>query len=125
MFSFCHFPNPAINYDSCVTFGRLIALVCQESFMSESPHSDSAPVAVPPVTPAGSAESVRMIDVDNLTKIFYTHKGEEHVAVSGLSFQVARGEIYGLLGPNGAGKTTTLRILAGLMQPTSGDVRVD
>jgi sodium transport system ATP-binding protein len=45
-------------------------------------------------------------------------------AVSGLSFEVAAGEIYGLLGPNGAGKTTTLRILAGLLAPTAGGARV-
>ena len=42
------------------------------------------------------------------------------VAVDGLSFSVASGEIYGLLGPNGAGKTTTLRVLAGLLAPTGG-----
>jgi ABC-type multidrug transport system ATPase subunit len=74
---------------------------------------------------SGGAEGVRMIDVCNLSKIFYTHTGQEHVAVDGLTFHVGRGEIYGLLGPNGAGKTTTLRVLAGLMQPTGGDVRVD
>ncbi|MGD0089682.1 MAG: ABC transporter ATP-binding protein [Planctomycetota bacterium] len=66
-----------------------------------------------------------MIDVQALTKVFYTHQGQEHVAVDGLSFHVARGEIYGLLGPNGAGKTTTLRMLAGLMQPTCGEVTID
>jgi sodium transport system ATP-binding protein len=43
-------------------------------------------------------------------------------AVDDVSFCVAPGEIYGLLGPNGAGKTTTIRIIAGLLQPTSGDV---
>jgi len=45
-------------------------------------------------------------------------------AVAALSFEVAAGEIYGLLGPNGAGKTTTLRILAGILLPTSGQARV-
>src|SRR6266446_1852447 len=42
------------------------------------------------------------------------------LAVDDLSFEVARGEIYGLLGPNGAGKTTTLRVLAAILAPTSG-----
>ena len=45
-------------------------------------------------------------------------------AVDGLSFQVARGEIYARLGPNGAGKTTTVEILEGHRRRTSGRVRV-
>jgi ABC-2 type transport system ATP-binding protein len=44
--------------------------------------------------------------------------------VEDVSFELARGEIFALLGPNGAGKTTTLRMLAGLIEPTSGTVRV-
>src|SRR4051812_40723214 len=66
-----------------------------------------------------------MIKVHALEKIFYTHQGQEHKAVDGVTFRVKRGEIYGLLGPNGAGKTTTLRMLAGLMQPSAGDVTID
>ena len=46
-------------------------------------------------------------------------------AVDGISFSLARGERVGFLGPNGAGKTTTLKTLAGLLHPTSGEVRVD
>jgi len=46
-------------------------------------------------------------------------------AVDDLSFEVAAGEIVGLCGPNGAGKTTTLRSLAGILQPTTGRIRVD
>jgi ABC-2 type transport system ATP-binding protein len=45
-------------------------------------------------------------------------------AVDGVSFRVARGQVVGLLGPNGAGKTTTLRVLMGLIRPTSGAVHV-
>ncbi|MHB1628792.1 MAG: ABC transporter ATP-binding protein [Bacilli bacterium] len=44
--------------------------------------------------------------------------------LKGVSFEVLRGEIFGFLGPNGAGKTTTMRILTGLMKPTSGDIRI-
>jgi sodium transport system ATP-binding protein len=57
--------------------------------------------------------------VDNLTKLF-----GPHAAVDGLSLSVAPGEIYGLLGPNGAGKTTTLRVLAGILSPSSGRATV-
>jgi ABC-2 type transport system ATP-binding protein len=48
----------------------------------------------------------------------------ERVAVDGLTFAVGAGEIVGLLGPNGAGKTTTLRMLAGIVAPTSGSATV-
>src|SRR5690242_8066607 len=61
-----------------------------------------------------------MIDVQELTKQFPLPGGRELTAVDGVSFSVAEGEVYGLLGPNGAGKTTTLRMLLGLLRPTSG-----
>jgi ABC-2 type transport system ATP-binding protein len=48
----------------------------------------------------------------------------DFTAVDSISFEVEKGEIYGFLGANGAGKTTTIRMLCGLLQPTSGDARV-
>ena len=48
----------------------------------------------------------------------------ERVAVDALDLVVRRGEVFGLLGPNGSGKTTTIRILCGLLQPTSGSAEV-
>ena len=64
----------------------------------------------------GSVPCVPVISVDSLTKRF----GSEVLAVDDLSFRVEQGQVCGMLGPNGAGKTTTLRILLGLVQPTSG-----
>ncbi len=48
----------------------------------------------------------------------------DNTAVDGISLTVAKGEIYGLVGPDGAGKTTTLRMLAGILDPSSGSIRV-
>ncbi|AEK73783.1 ABC transporter [Thermococcus sp. 4557] len=60
-----------------------------------------------------------MIEVENLTKSFGSTR-----AVKGITFTVGDGEIYGLLGPNGSGKSTTMKILAGILKPTSGRVVV-
>jgi sodium transport system ATP-binding protein len=65
-----------------------------------------------------------MIEVHQLTKVFPLPGGNQVVAVDSLTFSVAAGEVYGLLGPNGAGKTTTLRMLLGLLAPTSGQALV-
>lgn len=65
-----------------------------------------------------------MIDVHHLTKEFPKPDGGILRAVDDLSFSVPRGEVYGLLGPNGAGKTTTLRMILGLMTPTSGQASI-
>lgn len=61
-----------------------------------------------------------IVEVHELTKLFPTTEGGDKRAVDGVSFTVSPGQIYGLLGPNGAGKTTTLRMLSGLLTPTSG-----
>lgn len=81
-----------------------------------------------------------MIEVQNLTRVFRTYKKppgfwagvrglfhrefEELAAAKDISFTIAEGEFVGFLGPNGAGKTTTLKMLAGLIYPTSGTARV-
>src|SRR6476646_2171084 len=65
-----------------------------------------------------------MISAVELTKRF-EHAGQDVLAVDHVSFRVARGEVYGLLGANGAGKTTTLRMILGLLAPTSGYAEVD
>jgi ABC-2 type transport system ATP-binding protein len=53
-----------------------------------------------------------------------TKKFGDFTAVDGVSFAIKRGEIFGFLGPNGAGKTTTIRMLLGLLRPTSGHAQV-
>ncbi len=60
-----------------------------------------------------------VVEVKNLTKNFGAYR-----ALQSVSFSVDEGEVFGLVGPNGAGKTTTFRIIAGLLPPTSGEVRV-
>lgn len=60
-----------------------------------------------------------MIELDNVTKDFGTT-----VAVDSLTLHVAKGEIYGFIGPNGAGKTTTIRLMGGIIEPTSGRIRI-
>ena len=60
-----------------------------------------------------------------LTASHLTRRFDSRVAVEDLSFELAAGEIFALLGPNGAGKTTTLRMLAGLIVPSSGTVHID
>ena len=60
------------------------------------------------------------IEVRSLSRRF-----GDFVAVDNLSFTVARGEIFGFLGSNGAGKSTTIRMLCGLLRPTSGTALVD
>jgi sodium transport system ATP-binding protein len=67
-----------------------------------------------------SQASSAFIQVQNLTKTFQDPKRGAVQAVDHVSFEVAKGEIFGLLGPNGAGKTTTLRLLSTLLKPSSG-----
>ena len=60
-----------------------------------------------------------MIELTDLTKDFGTT-----VAVNRLNLQIRPGEIYGFIGPNGAGKTTTIRMMGGIIEPTSGSIRI-
>ena len=66
------------------------------------------------MSPAGNS-----VEVEDLVKRFGTFTAVDHV-----TFQARTGEVFGFLGPNGSGKSTTIRILCGLLQPTSGSARV-
>lgn len=78
-----------------------------------------------------------MISVSKLTKIYrtplktgnivndlFTRSYKEHVALKDVSFEIGENELVGFIGPNGAGKTTTMKVLAGILYPTSGDIQV-
>lgn len=67
---------------------------------------------------------MEIIKIENLTKI-YKQKRKKIKAVDNLSFSVMKGEILGFLGPNGAGKSTTIKIMMGLIKPTSGKVFIN
>ena len=68
----------------------------------------------------GKDLSRRMLDIQKLEKSF----GEKR-AVQGLSSTVEKGTVLGFLGPNGAGKSTTMRMIAGVLEPDSGDATID
>src|SRR3972149_12333304 len=63
--------------------------------------------------------SAFVVEVEDLVRTF-----DGFVAVDHIHFQVEKGEIFGFLGPNGAGKSTTIRMLCGLLLPTSGKGKV-
>ncbi|OGK26684.1 hypothetical protein A2954_01135 [Candidatus Roizmanbacteria bacterium RIFCSPLOWO2_01_FULL_37_12] len=78
-----------------------------------------------------------MINVNNLTKIYkspvkgknffadlFNRQYKETKALDNVSFEIGENELVGLIGPNGAGKTTTLKILSGILYPTSGEVNI-
>lgn len=60
-----------------------------------------------------------MLELDALAKSF-----DDYIAVAGLSFTLNKGEVLGFLGQNGAGKSTTMRMIAGVLEPDSGDARI-
>ncbi len=62
---------------------------------------------------------LNIIEIENLTKKF-----KDNVALDNVSLKIRKGEVFGLLGPNGAGKTTLIRLLIGLIKPTSGTARI-
>lgn len=76
--------------------------------------------ALADMTPAIHGKSEIVIEAKDLTKKFGSF-----TAVSGISFDIKRGEIFGLLGPNGAGKSTTFKMMCGLLKPTEGKTSVN
>ncbi|HUU46105.1 MAG TPA: ABC transporter ATP-binding protein, partial [Acidobacteriota bacterium] len=64
--------------------------------------------------------NLKILTVDRLRRLY-----GDTVAVDGVSFDVGQGEIVGLLGPNGAGKTTIINMILGVLEPTSGTIRIE
>jgi viologen exporter family transport system ATP-binding protein len=99
-----------------------------------------SPAAGAPGVPGAEATGGHAIRVEGLRKVFdvpvregglraatrslVRRQTRQVVAVDGITFEIAPGEVVGFLGPNGAGKTTTLKMLAGLLYPTSGEAHV-
>lgn len=68
-----------------------------------------------------------MIKLTNLTKKFPARRssgGNDKIAVDNITLEINPGEIFGILGPNGAGKTTTIKLMSGLLKPSSGSVEI-
>src|SRR5919205_628363 len=102
-------------------------------------HAQSVGLARPR-TYAFSFMTTAPIWARELRKVYRVHQREEGLgatlrslvrrrfvdvaAVEGISFEIGEGEVVGFLGPNGAGKTTTLKMLSGLLHPTSGEAQV-
>jgi ABC-2 type transport system ATP-binding protein len=84
--------------------------------MSDQP-ARPAPPSPPPSSPSrkSSSSSEVLLRCENLTRKFGAF-----TAVSRVSFEIPRGKVFGFLGPNGSGKSTTIRMLTGLLEPTSG-----
>jgi len=115
----------------------------EEAVTVQQPPSDRAAVRNPayrsaaPAVTTGTSVEVQSRDMSTLPDTVappavatavstqrLTKRYGEHVAVDAVSLTVRRGEVYGFLGPNGAGKTTTMRMLLGLVRPTSGTATV-
>lgn len=90
-------------------------------FNSAGPNSLTLFLCAKPLDMSNDA----VIEIRNLSKVYRDFWGRKKVqAVKSLSMDVKRGEVFGLLGPNGSGKTTTMKMLLGLLFPTSGEMTI-
>ncbi|MFH2069439.1 MAG: ABC transporter ATP-binding protein [Candidatus Omnitrophota bacterium] len=69
-------------------------------------------------------EKAVALRIEGLTKIFHLGRHKDVTALDNLSLEIKEGEIFGLLGPNGSGKTTALKLILGLLFPTSGQIEI-
>ncbi|MBF0326579.1 MAG: ATP-binding cassette domain-containing protein [Alphaproteobacteria bacterium] len=101
----------------------------------------TSPIANPPRDRASGRPAIKATGLHKVYKLYddpvadpikelldFRHRRKRHrefVAVHPVDFEIAHGEVVGLIGPNGSGKTTLLKMIAGLLQPTSGTIEVD
>ncbi len=97
--------------------------MCARGYRTSRSRSEDRFGKILRIRPSTSAEVV--IETRNLSKIYRDFWGRKKVAaLKSLDIEVRRGEIFGLLGPNGSGKSTTIKLILGLLFPTSGRVLV-
>jgi NitT/TauT family transport system ATP-binding protein len=80
---------------------------------------------VPVNAPSTPAESDTLIEIDGVGKTFTGQDGEQIVALEGTDLEIGRGEFLSIVGPSGCGKSTLLSLVAGLLETTIGEVRID
>lgn len=84
----------------------------------------STPTPTPPASALGATDAVPRLNIQGLGRDFVTRSGTTH-AVSGVDLSIQRGEFVALIGRSGCGKTTLLRMIGGLLAPSSGTIEVD
>src|SRR5437667_9236083 len=85
--------------------------------------TQAAPAPAP--VPSKPAATNVVVETRNLSKVYRDFWGRQKVrALKALDLEIKQGEVFGLLGPNGSGKTTTIKLLLGLLFPTSGQALV-
>ena len=112
--------DSAVEIVSCARGEQTTDIFCMRGLGHSRRIPSRSPIARSPGSVRRLMHDAPVISIAALTKRF----GDDVVAVDDLTFGVSSGQVCGLLGPNGAGKTTTLRVLLGLVRPTSGGVSI-